>query len=319
MHPSLTAPILFIAGSLRSGSTLMSLMLDRHSSIGNPGEFDFLFDAFGPDGGLAAAQALGLQDFDDFLRDDRIYLSRSRRMPEGANNAARLRAYVNSLAGDGQGWLALNIHRNFVSAHEVFPEARFIHLVRDPRDCARSSIGMGWAGNVYFGLEPWIAAERSWDLLRPRLPAGQALELHFEELVTQPRVVLTRICTFLGLAYDENMLDLSGTTYEPPSAKFANQWRRQLSVGDLRLVEARVGDMMAARGYEPVDRAAPRPGRLAMLGLNLQNAAYRHRFRIGRYGLCLWLQELVARRLGWHSISRQLRHRMMPIDIRHLK
>ena len=43
----------------------------------------------------------------------------------------------------GSRWLAINIHRNFATAREFFPRARFIHLVRDPRDCARSAIGMG--------------------------------------------------------------------------------------------------------------------------------------------------------------------------------
>src|SRR4051794_22010325 len=103
--------LVFVAGSLRSGSTLLSLMLDRHPDIASPGEFDFLFDAFGPDGGIAATQALEPQALDEFLRGDRIYLLHSRRMAEGADNATRLRSYVDRLSG-GSGWLALNLHRN---------------------------------------------------------------------------------------------------------------------------------------------------------------------------------------------------------------
>jgi hypothetical protein len=293
-------------------------MLDRHPAIASPGEFDFLFDAFGPDGGVAAAQALGPQALDEFLRDDRIYLLHSQRMPEGADNATRLRSYVDLLSG-GSGWLALNLHRNFLSAQQLFPQARFIHLIRDPRDCARSSIGMGWAGNVYFGLDPWIHAEASWDRLSPHLRKGQALQVQYEEMVAHPQEVLSRVCRFLGLAYDARMLELGDTTYSPPSAAFANQWQRHMSEGDVKLVEARVGDIMRARGYALRHEGADAPGTLARLGLKLQDAVFRHRHRARHYGTPLWLQEMLARRLRLQSWLRQLRHRMIAIDSRHLK
>jgi len=320
-YPPLASPVVFVAGSLRSGSTLMSLMLDRHPGIRDPGEFDFLFDGLGIDAGVSGAQALGSHGLDKFLGDDRIYLLHGRRMPPGDDVVQRLRAYVDGVAGSGRsGWLALNIHRNFLSAHELFPEARFLHLVRDPRDCAASSIGMGWAGNVFFGAQPWVDAEDSWDRLRPRLAPGQALELHFEDLVTRPQETLTQVCSFLGLAYDPRMIDLSGTTYEPPSAAFAGQWRRKLSAREIGLVEARVGTrQLVARGYEPLYPNAPAIGGLAKLRLKLQDAAYRHRHRITHYGSWLWLQELLARRFGHSMRLQQVRHRMMAIDAQHLK
>ena len=52
----------------------------------------------------------------------------------------------------------------------IWPDARFIHLVRDPRDVARSVIPMGWAGNTWVGVERWMEAERLWDRVRSSLP-----------------------------------------------------------------------------------------------------------------------------------------------------
>jgi hypothetical protein len=65
------------------------------------------------------------------------------------------------------------VHRHYDRLLRLWPEARFIHLVRDPRDVASSCIGMGWAGNVWTGVTRWIEAERLWDEVRGDLaPTG---------------------------------------------------------------------------------------------------------------------------------------------------
>jgi hypothetical protein len=312
--------IAFVAGALRSGSTLMRLMLDRHSRISNPkpGEFDFLFDAFGNDGGLAAAQALSSQQLDEFLSSHMIDRWLDVPIPPNGSTPERLREYVARHA-ERADCIALCAHRNFLSAHELFPEARFIHLLRDPRDCAKSSIAVGFAGNAYHGLDPWMQAEQSWDRLRPRLRPEQFVEVRYEELVAAPEAVLTRVCEFLGLAYEPGMLDLSGTTYEAPSPRFANQWRRTLSKRDVRLVEARAGQLMDARGYERASVGAGKIGAAMLLMLALQNKVAHHRGGIRAYGASLWLQQIIARRLGLQGWLHSVQSRMFPIKLRTLK
>lgn len=310
--------LVFVAGPLRSGSTLLTLMLDRHSSIKNPGEFDFLFDPFGADGGLARAQAMRSEELDDFYSDDRGYLSSTKRLGPAAPVPQRLHELVSRHA-QGVPCLALSIHRNFVTAHEIFPQARFIHILRDARDCAKSAVAAGFAGNVYHGLGPWMNSELSWDQLRPRLKPDQYLELRYEELVAEPELVLTRICRFLGLSYEPQMLDLSSTTYEPPSPRFANQWRRSMSARDVKLVEARVGSMMLARGYELVGDASQSLSPWMRMSLRLQNVITRHRNGIRTYGLFTWVQDMAGRYLGLRSMSRNARLKMFPIKAKTLK
>ncbi len=293
-------------------------MLDRHSSIKNPGEFDFLFDAFGVDGGLAAAQAMTSVQLDDFYSDDRGYLFSPKRLGPAAAVPERLNELVSRYA-EGVPCLALCIHRNFVSAHEIFPQARFIHLLRDARDCAKSAVSASFAGNVYYGLEPWMNSEESWDRLRPLLAQHQYLEVRYEELVAEPEQVLTGICEFLGLSYEPQMLDLSSTTYEPPSARFANQWRRGMNARDIALVEARVGPMMAARGYELVGPTHRRLSAWALLSLKLQNAISRHRTGMKTYGVSTWMQDVLARHLGLRGMLRSTRLKMFPVKAKTLK
>lgn len=317
-----TAPhvsaLVFVAGPLRSGSTLLTLMLDRHSSIKNPGEFDFLFDAFGVDGGLAAAQATTSEELEDFYSDHRGYLSSPQRLGPVAPVPQRLSELVSRYAV-GVPCLALCIHRNFVSANEIFPQARFIHLLRDARDCAKSAVSASFAGNVYYGLEPWMNSEESWDRLRPRLAPHQYIEVRYEELVAEPERVLTAICEFLGLSFEPQMLDLSSTTYEPPSPRFANQWRRGMSARDIGLVEARVGPMMTARGYELVGPAGRRLSAWTRLTLKLQNAFSRHRIGMQTYGVTTWMQDVVARHLGLRGLLRSTRLKMFPVKAKTLK
>jgi hypothetical protein len=314
----LASSLVFVAGPLRSGSTLMTLMLDRHSSIKNPGEFDFLFDAFGVDGGLAAAQAMSSEGLDDFYSDDRGYLSSEKKLGPAAPVPQRLHGLVSQYA-EGVPCLALSVHRNFVTAHEIFPQARFIHILRDARDCAKSAVAACFAGNVFHGLEPWVDSEASWDRLRPRLTPEQFIEVRYEELVAQPERVLSDICKFLGLPYEPQMLDLSSTTYEPPSPRFANQWRRSMSARDIALVEARVGSMMAARGYELVSKPPRKVSSWTRWMLSLQNTASRHRNGLRTYGVSNWTQDVVARHLGLRGLLRATRLKMYPIKAKTLK
>lgn len=296
----------------------MTLMLDRHSRIKNPGEFDFLFDAFGVDGCLDLAQAMPSEQLDDFYSDHRGYLSSPKRLGPPAPVPQRLHELVSRYA-EGVPCLALSIHRNFVSAHEIFPHARFIHILRDARDCAKSAVAAGFAGNVYHGLEPWMNSEESWDRLRPRLAQSQYLEVRYEELVAEPEQVLTRICTFLGQSYEPQMLDLSSTTYEPPSPRFANQWRRSMSERDIGLVEARVGPLMASRGYELVSEGARRLNWWTRAVLKVQNTIWRHRNGLRTYGFGNWTQDVAARHLGLRGLLRTTRLKMFPIKAKTLK
>jgi hypothetical protein len=316
---NLASSLVFVAGPLRSGSTLMTLMLDRHGSIKNPGEFDFLFDPFGTDGGLTAAQAMSSSALDDFYSDDRGYLSAEKRLRPEGTVPERLRELVARYA-EGVPCLALSIHRNFVSAHELFPHARFIHLLRDARDCAKSAVAAGFAGNVYHGLEPWMNSEESWDRLRTRLKPEQFIEVRYEELVAEPERVLTEVCRFLGVPYEPTMMDLSGTTYEPPSPRFANQWRRSMGKRDIGLVEGRVGQMMAARGYELVTNEASRGvGAWTRSMLRLQNALNRHRNGVKTYGVVNWTQDMIGRYFGLRGLTRHARLKMFPIKAKTLK
>lgn len=134
--------IVFIYSALRSGSTLFRLMLDASPEISNPGEMDFLFDH------LHRTHS-GVWEYDrQSLTQDRVFRSASLELDNALNGRALLDSMLSQIHRRHRGRMTLTVHRNAQKIVALFPAARFIHLLRDPRDVARSSIGMGWAGTL---------------------------------------------------------------------------------------------------------------------------------------------------------------------------
>ena len=156
----MTQNLVFLCGALRSGTSMTHLMLNAHPEIRNPGEFDFLFDLFAQNGTMPE-----VSDFYHFLSTDRIFLSKNLRLEPNAKTYKEALTYLIEQLEDGSNVICLNLHRNFDVAYQCFPDAQFIHMIRDPRDVSRSTIGMGWAGNPYFGIKLWLKTERNWKKL----------------------------------------------------------------------------------------------------------------------------------------------------------
>ncbi len=90
---------------------------------------------------------------------------------------------------------------------ERFPNAQFLHIVRDGRDVAASMITMD------FGASRFAEAARTWrrKIVRAHrvgtaLGPRRYLEIHYEDLVADPERTLRAACAFLGLAYTPDML-----------------------------------------------------------------------------------------------------------------
>lgn len=95
---------------------------------------------------------------------------------------------------------------------DQFPNARIIHIIRDVRDCV-SSINEAW------GKSRLRAAQRWQDDVTKCHNDGQRfsekfLEVRYEDILANPRSLLTNICAFVGVDFNEQMLK-PGTSIEP--------------------------------------------------------------------------------------------------------
>jgi len=300
-------PPVFVFGALRSGTTVFRLMLDAHGEIRNPGEADYLVDYLEPDAGHPTGYRYRIEA----LGDDRVFRAAALDIPPGRDGLDLLNDFLGQLAARKPGGvLTLNLHRHVDRVAEVLPQARIIHLLRDPRDVARSSIGMGWAGTLYHGVDHWIETEAGWDAVAGRLDPARVLELTYEALIRDTEGELRRVCDFLGVPYRDAMLSYhENTTYERPDIGLIEQWRRKSTPEEVAQVEARAGALMQRRGYAlsgPVRPVAP----LTRARLAVLDKARVWRFGVRRFGAACFFGEKMSRRLGMRQLSRQLRRAM---------
>lgn len=305
-------------GALRSGTTMLRLMLDGHPRLTCPGETDFLTDHLRPAPGTPTGWRYDLEA----LAADRIFRASPANLPETDEAEAAFAAMIADLGeGAGEdGTLVLVAHRGLDRLLDLRPRMPVLHLLRDPRDVARSAVGMGWAGNSYYGAETWLKTEAAWEASRQRLPLDQVHTLRYESLVRQPEAELDRVMDFLGLAYDPGLLTYAEhSTYAPPAPDLAEQWRQQQDQRELGLLEPRLGRLMEARGYAASGAPAITPGPGRRLGLWLQNKRGVWGHRIGRYGVIDPLLLAAGTRLHLAPLARGAQARIDRKKIARLK
>ena len=150
-----------------------------------------------------------------------------------------------------------------------FPDAQFLHIIRDPRDIALSLEKRKWARPL-----PWdkdkalLAAGLYWEwIVRKGRRYGTVLssrymEVHYEDLVEKPREVLPRVAQFLrhDLDYDRIQKASIGSV-KTPLTSFSEdlkqgefnpvgRWKEKFPPGQLREFEDLIGEYMAEHGYQ---------------------------------------------------------------------
>ena len=294
----------FLIGSERSGSTMLRLMLDHHPQLACNLESDFLVSQLDDQGRLPE-----IANYHSFLREDRVFRHSRFHVDETLCYHDLVDSFLEQKRRrDGKQQVGATIHHNFHRLPRLWPDARYVYLLRDGRDVANSAVGMGWAGNAYCAVELWIQAEARWKATRGRLAPENFIEVRFEDLVRAPTETLTAICDFLGIPYSEDMLSYpQHSSYGAPDSRLASQWRARMDAGMRGLVEARIGEQLTARGY-PL--SSPRRGAVSRprdLLLRLDSKLGCARDRVRRFGLPLTLEDFAARRLGirrWQVATR---------------
>jgi LPS sulfotransferase NodH len=158
------------------------------------------------------------------------------------------------------------------------PEALFIHIIRDGRDIALSLQTMGG-----FKPLPWDRGRRSllataaywrWMVRRGRkngrIAPNDYIEIHYEDLVSNPRQTLARLSEFLehDLDYDRIQDAALGRLRESNSSfrgmvgeeqvSPVQRWKQRLSTDEIAGIEALAGDCLVENGYELVTTEAER-------------------------------------------------------------
>lgn len=93
---------------------------------------------------------------------------------------------------------------------QVYPQSKYIFLVRDGRDVARSWLIKNKSEDIRWIAESWNESIQMFDWLRKKAGKKGLLKVHYENLVSQPEETLTKVMDFLGLPFEEEMLSFQG-------------------------------------------------------------------------------------------------------------
>lgn len=315
ISPVIVEEPVFIVGAERSGTTLLLLLLGHHPELCITGEFDFAIQY------MPLGSPPRLEDYYKDLEADRIFQHHQLKIDQELDFEKLVNSFlIQQREPTGKPRVGASIHFNYANILSVWPKAKLIHLVRDPRDVASSCIQRGWAGNVWCGIEKWIASESEWDEIVSSIPADQLFEVRFEDLVENTQAVLSDICEFIDLEYSEKMLSFHKyTTYDPINPKIAQKWPGKLSDREVRLIESKVGVLLEQKGYEPSGKPTLQVGPLSAWGLRAQSAYLTRMFRIKKYGLRLWMRRALGRFFGMKSWSEKSALEFGKIKEQHLK
>lgn len=289
-------PFPFFFGTNGSGTTLHRAIFDSHPDLAIPGESRFvvrLADRYREKGFQPERFARDLENHERFANWglDRVDIEAAMTDPPAVDypDAVR-RLYTLYAAKQGKTRFGdktqSNIHRLPLLA-ELFPEARFVHAVRDGRDVALAhtdgtkieQVAMSWKRRVNAGRGAG-----------QELGPDRYIESRFEELIDDTEAAVRRICEFLDLPYEPTMLtyyeradDIVSSTAVPdrhkdiflPPTKGLRDWRRELSDDQVARFEALAGDLLNDLGYERKYEKVPMSARAAALRqVSMDSARY---------------------------------------------
>lgn len=288
--------MIFVLGNPRSGTTLLRLMLTSHQEICIPPECGFIQWWHSKYGDWSSVDSKDEDKVDDFLAD----LSTSKKIEnweldyevlkttifqQNPENYADLCSLVIVQYAHQQNKQPKYVgdKNNYYLNHlpllkSLYPEAKFIAIIRDGRDvaCSYRKIKKLDTESPYKPKLPteisaiadeWIANIEKVDSLFNELPESQKTWVRYEDVVSTPAQVMEELSTFMGLLYDENMihyyetetqyqkepdstLDWKKKTLSKPDASNTGKFVDELSESEIQRFNSIASGKLKRFGYE---------------------------------------------------------------------
>jgi hypothetical protein len=283
-------PYVFLVGCPRSGTTLLGRIGNAHPELAVVHETRWIPRCFEHREGLTA-NGVVTPSLAEWLRDARTLRPLGMDESEmerliGDRDGVPFSTFVTALFdlyGQKQGKRLVadkspGYVRYLPTLHGLWPQARFVHIIRDGRDVCLSVLDWRKGATRFptFDEDPVTTTGVWWEwYVRLGREGGSRLEpslyheLHYESLVAEPERESARLCEFLEIPYDDSMLRFhEGRTRSKPglSTKAAwlpvsgglRDWRTQMDPADVLRFEAAAGDLLDQVGYPRTAASVPR-------------------------------------------------------------
>ncbi|WP_084961692.1 sulfotransferase family protein [Thermoactinospora rubra] len=279
----------FVVGCPRSGTTMLQLMLHAHPRMAVPPETRFveyayyrrrnLGDMRDPANRRALAKRITVGKgtrFHDLGIDADEYIRRAVTGPGSLGSVIGLafQMYAERFGKDRWGDKRPSYVRKVHLLRRLFPDAQFVHLIRDGRDCVASLKEMPWYRlDSFHAASAWAEAMDAGKRLRRSLPEDSYYELRYEDLTGDPALELKKLCHFLGEEFDPAMCKpytVAGVavpthktwhsnTHSEVTRARVGSWATRLEDWEIALCEGVLGELLREQGYEL--SGAPRPAK----------------------------------------------------------
>jgi hypothetical protein len=279
---------IFVIGNRRSGSTLLRLMLTSHKNIAIPPEGGFIWVLGWKYDHLRVINQHHLQRFVDDLfmlgntqdwKLDRESLIHhlgelvpctfpqiidgvyneyvNRKFPGKVRWGDKTTGYVNYLD----------------QTNRYFPNAQFIHLLRDGRAVVASYKNVPHlSNNVRDAALDWVWSLKKIIDFGRKIGPEKFIEIKYEDLVREPERELNQLCEFLNEPFDSNMMNFwmmnreeqleperhlgwKALTLEKVTTKRVSEWEVELSESEIQIFDAIAGDMNTKLGYGSISES----------------------------------------------------------------
>ena len=151
--------------------------------------------------------------------------------------------------------------RHLPLIRELFPDAQFLHVVRDGRDVAHSIFKTGFGPkNAYEAAIDWKRTVSEIKNFRATVPDQAFAEVQYEDLLKDPVKTVGEIAVYLGIDNHDDVL-AAATPRLRSQVRGDNslKWKQHLTWREVECFEAFAGDELQAFGYPLQFR--PRTGR----------------------------------------------------------
>ncbi len=269
----------FIIGSGRSGTTLLRTILCRHPLIVIPPETYGLVNAIkkyirynGLDWqdlvNVSIGEFLFHPTFQYWETDLKVILQDLYTTPKDDRSLALIinqiyQSYIKihkpaaTIWGDKTPFNTLRLKW----IKRVFPEAKYIHLIRDGRDVVSSYVKSKLIPTVAEAGERWNNSLDAVDKFEKKLVPNRIFTLRYEDLVNKPEEFTQTICNFLSIEYlpkmientevhlGDDVLDHLRNVKNPINIKSIGKWKKHLNADDQKLTISLIQDRLIKKGY----------------------------------------------------------------------
>src|SRR5690554_5100314 len=217
------APIVFLVAKDRSGTTLLQTMLDSHPNIFAPLESRFLLHLKSKYQNVTLwNEDLKSQFIKDLFKEEKMTLlweldmealtKRIYGLPEIATYGEMCKqVYVSAKSFHPKESPRLIVDKNPIYALmiplilEVYPDAKFVHLVRDYRGNVNSIRNFYKNADIRKLGMSWVMTNMEIEKSKQKMPKN-FITLRYEDLLDTPQEELQRLVRFFNLEFHSNML-----------------------------------------------------------------------------------------------------------------